>query len=225
VEKERADMSRISKLVIDSSEALTELCDLGAKAGTDKSPYNGAGHRHPYTAVYTMLLSSLKGKAVRFAEIGVAAGSSAEMWTRYFSDPAAQIWAFDRDQNFLDALGRRVPDGRLRRGLMDVGVDGDVERALKEGGIGPGELDALLDDSSHEHGHQLRIVREGFPFVRSGGLLIVEDIFRSTDESEYVEPLKDVLAQCSAAYFVECEHRLKWSPGWNNDKMLVLVKA
>ena len=214
----------IPRITIDSSEAQTDLCLLGKAAATDKSPYNTARHRHPYTAVYTMLLSPYRNKAVRFAEIGVAAGNSAMLWELYFKHDKAEIHMFDRDENFL-VNAKGLVGGRHRFSLMDVAVDGDVERALKGSCLTGEEYDVILDDSSHEHGHQIRIIKEAFPLLRHGGLLIVEDIFRSTNEEEYTNELKDILPLCSAAYFVMCEHKDRWSPGWDNDKLLVLVKA
>ena len=221
---EMTSLPRISRLVIDSSQAITELCLLGHEYGADKSPINPKGHRHPYTPVYTMLLSSLKNRPITFAEIGVAGGASACVWSGYFTHPEARIRMFDRDEKFLaecrEGVGAGTGEMRLTADLMDVSVDGDVARAL-----GDVEYDVILDDSSHEFGHQMRIVHEALPKLKRGGLLIVEDVFRSIAEEEYAEALKDVLPACSAAYFVLCEHRLRWSPGWDNDKLLVLVKA
>ena len=212
----------IPRLVIDSSDAMTELCFLGKATGTDKSPYNTRTHRHPYTAVYNMLFSPFKNKPVNFAEIGVAAGSSAVLWNLYFKSTDTRIHMFDSDQNFLDHAKDFV-GARCSFAKMDVSVDGDVERALKESH--PGEYDVILDDSSHNHGHQIRIIKEAFPLLRQGGLLIVEDIFRSTAEDEYTRELGSILPLCSAAYFVVCEHKDRWSPGWDNDKLLILVKG
>ena len=214
----------IPRITIDSSDAQTDLCLLGKAAGTDKSPYNTVRHRHPYTAVYTILLSSYRNKPVRFAEIGVAAGNSALLWELYFRHDKAEIHMFDRDESFL-VNAKGVVGSRHRFSLMDVSVDGDVERALKAS-CGTGEeYDVIIDDSSHEHGHQIRIIKEAFPLLRHGGLLIVEDIFRATSEEEYTKELKDILPLCSASYFVMCEHKDRWSPGWDNDKLLILVKG
>jgi predicted O-methyltransferase YrrM len=212
----------ISRLVIDSSDAMTELCFLGKAVGTDKSPYNTVKHRHPYTAVYTMLFSSLKNRPVNFAEIGVATGNSTLLWDFYFKHPETRIHMFDSDQNFLDHA-RGLVGNSSSFAKMDVSVDGDVSRALKESH--KGEYDVILDDSSHEHGHQIRIIKEAFPLLKQGGLLIVEDIFRSTAEEEYTRELGSVIPLCSAAYFVVCDHKDRWSPGWDNDKLLVLVKG
>ena len=212
----------IPRLVIDSSDATTELCFLGKAAGTDKSPYNTVKHRHPYTAVYNMLFSPFKNRPVNFAEIGVAAGSSAVLWEMYFTDPDTKIHMFDSDQNFLN-YGKGLVNDRHIFSIMDVSIDGDVARALK--GSHQGEYDVILDDSSHNHGHQIRIIKEAFPLLKQGGLLIVEDIFRSTPEDDYTRELGSVLPLCSAAYFVVCDHKDRWSPGWDNDKILVLVKG
>jgi predicted O-methyltransferase YrrM len=212
----------IERITIDSSDAMTELCFLGKSTGSDKSPYNTCRHRHPYTAVYNMLFSPLKNQPIHFAEIGVAAGCSAILWDLYFTHEGTRLHYFDREEGFLEN-GRGLTSSRTKYSLMDVSVDGDVVRALK-GSRGEALYDVILDDSSHEHGHQIRIIKEAFPLLKQGGLLIVEDIFRSIPEEEYSRELTDILPQCSAAYFILCEHKYKFSPGWDNDKLLVLVK-
>jgi predicted O-methyltransferase YrrM len=212
----------IPRIVIDSSDAQTELCFLGRAAKTDKSPYNTVSHRHPYTAVYNMLLSPYKNRAVQFSEIGVAGGCSAILWDMYFTHADAKIHMFDADKDFLEH-GRRLLGDRCTFSQMDVSIDGDVVRALKASHSG--QYDVIIDDSSHNHGHQIRIIKEAFPLLKQGGLLIVEDIFRATPEDEYAREIKDILEKCSAYYFVMCEHKDRWSPGWDNDKLLVLVKG
>lgn len=212
----------ISRIVVDSTDAKTDLCFLGGSVGTDKSPYNTVAHRHPYTAVYTMLFSQYKNCPIQFAEIGIAGGHSAMMWDMYFTHKDTQIHMFDRDNNFIENA-RKLVYSRVKCSQMDVSVDGDVFRALRESYRG--EYDIILDDSSHEHGHQIRIIKEAFPLLKRGGTLIVEDIFRSIAEDEYTRELGDILPLCSAAYFVICEHKDRWSPGWDNDKLLVLVRG
>jgi predicted O-methyltransferase YrrM len=213
----------ISRIVVDSSDAITDLCSLGQKFGTDKSPYNTVGHRHPYTAVYSMLFSPLRAKPIRFAEIGIAGGASALLWDAYFTHPDAQITMFDRDTNFM-ANADSMTGPRVKVGLMDVAVDGDVRRALSDMSSGE-EYDVIIDDSSHDFDHQIRIVKEAWPLLKTGGMLIVEDIFRARTEDDYARELENILTNCASSYFVMCEHKYKWSPGWDNDKLLVLVKA
>jgi predicted O-methyltransferase YrrM len=213
---------RLQHIVVDSTGAYTDLCELGRLACTDKSPYGQhEGHRHPYTAVYSMLFAPLKNKEIQFAEIGVAGGASAIVWWNYFAK--ARLCLFDRDQNFLDNVGKmEFPEKKPYLGLIDVRVDGDTARALTEAG---GLYDVVLDDSSHDYADQIRISKEAWPLIKSGGYMIVEDIYRTTPEADYERDLDSLLNECSAAYFILCNHEERYSPGWNNDKILVLVKA
>jgi len=212
----------LSRITLDSTNCVSELCSLGKETGADKSAYNTVAHRHPYTAVYTMLFAPLKGKPIVFSEIGVAGGASAVMWDAYFTHDETKFCFFDRDSNFLEATQGRVGPRAVTH-LMDVGVDGDVAASLEA--LHSGEYDVIIDDSSHEFDHQIRIIQEAFPKLKSGGILVVEDVFRSIPEEHYAMALKPILYQCAMSYFVDCEHALKWSGDWNNDRLLVLVKA
>ena len=211
----------IDRLLIDSTDSCTELCRLGRMTGTDKSPYNLIAHRHPYTAVYSMLFGPLKNKPLRFAEIGVAGGASARLWDAYFTNDGAAIEMFDRDETFFRHADEITGD-RVRCSLMDVLKEGDIAASLKRQ---QNEYDVIIVDSTHSLDDQIRIVKEAFPLWKPGGMLVVEDSFRAEKEDKYTEQLGSVLEQCSAAYFVFCEHVARWSPGWDNDKLLVLVKA
>ena len=222
---------RLQHIVMDSTGAYTELCELGKLCKIDKSPYNDTqmGHRHPYTALYSMLFAPLKNKKIVFGEIGVAMGGSVCLWWNYFSK--GRFCFFDRDQNLLNNINTmNFPRAQPYTGLVDVRIDGDVGRAILNACMTDvsGELhlfDVLLDDSSHDYNDQIRIVKECWPHIRSGGYMIVEDVFRQIPESDFERDLDQVLSECADAYFVVCNHEERYSPGWNNDKILVLVKA
>lgn len=210
---------RIQRLIVDSTHSNTDLCKICAASNSDKSPLetpNSQRHRHPYSSVYSMLFSPLRNMPIQFAEIGIAYGASANAWFNWFSQ--ARLCFFDRDENFVAIIAQT---SRSISAVMDVSKDGDVERALAVPG---GLYDVILDDSSHEFEHQIRIIKEAIPFVKPGGYIIVEDIYRSHNEKDYEDALTDILDSFSMAYFVICNHEERWSPGWNNDKMLVLVK-
>jgi demethylmacrocin O-methyltransferase len=214
----------VQHMVIDTTHTYTELCDIGRLAKTDKTPYGNKDlsfHRHPYTGVYSTLFSPLKHKEIEFAEIGIAGGSSVILWWNYFSKGSFSF--FDCDPNFLINVEKMgFPSRSPYLGLMDVSIDGNVRDSLLKTGK---QFDVIIDDSSHVYEHQIRIVKEAFPFVKSGGYLIVEDIYRSTPEDDYIRDLKDIFMECAMVYFVICNHEERYSPGWNNDKLLVLVKA
>lgn len=209
----------IPTLVIDSSQFMSELCLLGKLCHTDKSPYNEMGHRHPYTPVYNMLMAQYKSKPVRFAEIGVAGGASVLMWTHYFKN--GTFYFFDRDIQFLDNAEKMVGTENKTFLLMDVIQPTSVRSSLQKTG---GELDILLDDSSHNPDDQYNIIREGLPFVKSGGMILIEDVERDKPHEVYEKILSGIEDQFSFISFVLTEHVNKYSPGWNNDKLLVLIK-
>jgi len=213
-------MKRIQSITVDSSAAETHLCTLGGTYGTDKSPYNGAGHRHPYTAVYSLFFSRFRFQPVKFVEVGIAGGASMLLWRTYFTHKDTHIFGFDRDKNFLQhTLNFGLPG--LSVGEMDVCNEESIRNGLESTG---GELDILLDDSIHAVDEQIRLIKVGLPFVKPGGLIVIEDIFRDTPEERYEQGLADVLDQFSMAIFVVTEHEKRYSPGWNNDKLLFLVK-
>ena len=55
-------------------------------------------------------------------------------------------------------------------------------------------------------------------------MIIIEDIYRDASETKYYDELKDVLDQFSEVFFVVTDHIKRYSPGWDNDKLLVLIK-
>lgn len=211
---------KIQCLTIDSSESKTLMCETGAACGTDKSPYVKVGHRHPYTAVYDLLLSRFRYTPVKMCEIGVAGGASVLLWRYFFQNAQTQIHCFDCDINFLNNVRSFNLPGVFPQ-HMDVYSDESIQHGLHEAG---GEFDVILDDSTHGLPEQVKVIKNGLPFLKSGGLFIIEDIFRDTPHERYELALEDVLNNFVSATFIITEHKDRFSPGWNNDKLLVLVK-
>lgn len=204
---------------LESSRAPTELCFLGAKCQTDKSPFNPQGHRHPYTPFYSMFLATYKNKPVRFVEIGVAGGASVHMWCNYFKN--GELFFYDRDENFLqNAAGFGYANAKF--GNMDVRSAESIRSNLEATG---GVLDVILDDSSHDVWDQKIIVETALPFLKPGGILLIEDVFRNVTVADYLKVLEPVKDQLAFHGFIEMEHINKFSPGWDNDKILMLVKT
>ena len=209
----------IQKLLIDSTDFHGELCNLGAHFHADKSPYNNHPglHKHAYTAVYSQLFAPLKNKSIEFVEIGLAGGSSAMMWLNYF--PKASLTFMDRDQDFLDNFAKhKTPRTTLTN--VDMSINGNLTAALN------GKMyDVILDDASNLVDNQLRMIKEATPFIKSGGLCIVEDIVRATNMKLWEDELKEVLPLYCSATWVVCNHELRNETGWQNGSILILVKA
>jgi len=70
----------------------------------------------------------------------------------------------------------------------------------------------------------IRIIRQGHPFLKPGGMMIIEDIQRSFDELWFWKELKDILHEFQLVTFVDLEHERRNSGSVQNDKVLILIK-
>lgn len=211
---------KIPVVTIESSDAFTRLCELGAACGADKSPYNRVGHRHPYTAVYSLLFGRFRYQPCRFAEIGIAMGASMVLWRCFFQHPSTTIFGFDRDENFLEHTNQlQMPD--VHTLIMDVTDEGSIHAGFQQIG---GNLDVILDDSTHNLSEQVKIIKAGLPYIKPGGMIVIEDVFRRIPNEDYEKALEGIADEFSFITFIMTEHKDKFSPDWDNDKLLVLIK-
>ncbi len=211
----------MNSITIDSTDCRTTLCRICAESGTDKCPYNLHGHRHPYTAPYSLFFEPLKHKPIKFAEIGVFRGASVRAWREFFSQ--ARIYGYDRDVPNLQFIqAQNFPNVFLD--IMDASSQESIKQKLQEA-TQDGELfDVILDDASHDPADQSAVIRTALPFLKQGGLLIIEDIFRERPTKPYEDAFREVQDLVSFHTFIVCDHNLRYSPGWNNDKLLVFVR-
>ena len=212
----------MNSITIDSSDCVSDLCQICSKTGTDKSPYSVGGHRHPYTVPYSLLFEPLRKKPIKFVEIGIFRGASILAWRLFFS--SANIYGFDNDQNNVDFIASQGwPNVFLD--TMDASDAKSIGEKLGKYSQ-DGELyDVILDDASHNPEHQVQVIKTALPFLKQGGLLIVEDIFRERSTEPYETVFQEIKDQVSFHTFITCDHKNRFSPGWNNDKLLVFVKA
>jgi len=137
---------------------------LAALAGTDK--YG----QHFYTEVYEALARPRRREPVKLLEVGVGGyegwlgGESLLMWAAYF--PKGRIYGIDL-----------VDKTALSRDRIKVFQCSQVDRerltALARE-IGP--FDFVIDDGSHMNAHQIETFRILWPFVKDGGIYVVEDV-------------------------------------------------
>lgn len=166
----------------------TPLCRLAIKYMTDKAP-----GFHDYTPkYYDAILKHLGDPASvkRVGEIGIGflgcmchvsmqykAGASLRMWEEFF--PAAEIHGYDIRRELL------VDEGRIRCHYMDQSSVKSMREAYEAAG---GPFDLVIDDGSHQIMHQLNTKEYTRPFLRIGGLLIIEDIRTEHFQSRFRVP-------------------------------------
>jgi len=216
-------MDRLNRLVVECSDAVTDLCALGAGFITDKSPYNAGQHRHPYTAIYDLLFSSKRYEDIIFGEIGIAYNASLQMWRSYF--PNATLFGFEFNRELMDAAAAQLLP-RTHYSNIDVGRPDSVFDALNATGR---TFDVIIDDSTHLFEHQVLIIPIALEFIKPGGMIIIEDIFRPWKESRFEVALSPYFKYFSSGTFIEANHVNRSSfgevePYYDNDKLLVLVR-
>jgi SAM-dependent methyltransferase len=211
------DMYKINSITIDSTNSTTDLCLLGVKYPTDKSPYNidTSLHKHPYTSIYNLLFSNLRYKNIKLGEVGILDNNSMLCWREYFTN--AELYGFEYfDSRLEKAINDNIECKYIK---MDIKNVHSISEGLSFAGS---NFDILIDDSTHEFKDQIKFINEGHKHLKTGGILIVEDIFIDAYEQDYANAIN--LEHFSSATFINANHNLKNSEGWNNDKLLVLYK-
>lgn len=209
---------------VDYKDLCTELCLIGASYDTDKSSQRKNDSRlvycHPYTIFYDSIFKHLKNEQLTLAEIGIFKGASLLMWRDYF--PQAEIHGYEYSKSFINHFKENFSSERINLYEIDVTRDASIRSSFKAAGL---LYDIIIDDSTHQMDDQIRIIQNVYPFLKPGGIFIVEDIFKKYKEQDYIDKLESVLENFSSCFFISMDHVNKYSPGWDNDKLLVLVKS
>ena len=206
---------KINSITIDSTNSVTDLCLLGVKYPTDKSPYNTdvSLHKHPYTSIYNLLFSNIRYKKIKLGELGILDNNSMLCWREFF--PIAKLYGFEWFDERLDKANK---DGiNCTYIKMNVKDSNSIDSGLSLAGS---KFDILIDDSTHLFDDQIIFINEAHKHLNKGGILIIEDIFINAKEEDYANAINDF----SSATFINANHNLKNSFGWDNDKLLVLHK-
>jgi hypothetical protein len=209
---------QINNISIDSTNSITELCMLGVKYPTDKSPYNTDKdlHKHAYTAIYSLLFSNIRYNNIRVGEVGILDNNSMFSWRDFF--PNGKLYGFEWLDSRLDkAIRDSIPNCSYFK--MDVTNPLSIEEGLLYSGS---DFDILIDDSTHVFEDQIKFINVAYKHLKPGGFLIVEDIFIDANEEDYSKAIDHLSDYFSSATFIVANHDLKHSPGWNNDKLLLL---
>jgi hypothetical protein len=133
---------------------------LGIKFGTDK-----ASSTHDYLSLYERFFQPIRHTAGKILEIGVYNGASLSVWEAYF--PNATIIGAD-----IDSSTTRFAAPRVQIEIID---QSNIENLVYLG-LKYGPFDAVIEDGSHLWEHQITTLKTLFPFVRNGGVYIVEDL-------------------------------------------------
>lgn len=163
------------------------LDKIGLRFGTDK-----ASTGHDYLSFYEKFLSPLRNLQLSILEVGVLGGASLKTWESYF--PNAKVTGAD-----IVPASKRFEGGRVGIEILD---QSNIQE-LTQLALNHGPFDIVIEDGSHMCEHQITTLKTLFPFVKSDGIYIVEDLqtnygdmlksYRGTSTITCVEYLKKLL--------------------------------
>jgi len=132
------------------------------------SPYSSIKHSS-YFHVYDRYFSRFIGQEIIFVEIGVLNGGSLFMWREFFGkhariigielNPEAKKWEKD---GFEIYIGSQSDPNFWKAFFSEVG-----------------QVDVVLDDGGHTFEQQIVTAECCIPNIKSGGLLVTEDVHTS----------------------------------------------
>jgi predicted O-methyltransferase YrrM len=215
---------RTQRLKIDYNSDKCELCELGRIYDTDKSSQRDnithIRHSHPYTLFYDSLFKHKKNETLEIAELGILKGSSLRMWNDYFKN--SKIYGFDNNFNFINGFKENYGNDRIVLSHIDVKNKDNIKKIFSDLNV---KYDIIIEDTTHQFEDQINIIENVYQYLKPGGIMIIEDIFKSYNENDYIERLKPILHHFQDYYFVELDHVNRNSTGWNNDKLFILIKG
>jgi predicted O-methyltransferase YrrM len=209
---------------INYNENKSQLCEIGKKYDTDKTSQRtnvtDYRHCHPYTLFYEGLFRNNKNENLKIAELGILYGGSLLMWKEYFTN--AEIYGFEYDTNLIDNFKTNFNNDKINLSNIDVTNKDSIVKAFNELNIC---YDIIIEDTTHQFEDQIRVIENTYQYLKPGGILIIEDIFKSYNEDDYINRLTPILEHFQDYYFIELDHINTNSVGWNNDKLFILIKG
>lgn len=161
----RAAAQATATLMAGCTSRSPDLGELSIRYGSDKW-----ASFHWYTAHYERHFAPYRDRPVRVLEIGIGGfdddlgGSSLKMWKRYF--PRGTVFGLD----LYDKTALTEP--RLTALVGDQNDPEYLTAMARE----HGPFDLVIDDGSHVNEHVRTSFRTLFPYVRPGGLYVIEDL-------------------------------------------------
>lgn len=151
---------------------------------TNKGDFEHGGYFRSHIDLYEDILAPFRQTATRVFEIGVNQGGSVRMWSEYF--PKAQIYGMDSRKGIISLL--RSQDIERATILRLNQNDRDQLQAFADRhGQGPKNFDIGIDDGSHRWEDQIKTFEVLWPYIKDGGLYVVEDTLNSYYSTAEVE--------------------------------------
>ena len=171
---------KFNQILYNSFSSPTDLCSIGEKYGTDKSPLVFNMGNHSYTPFYNFLFSHIRHKDIVFGEIGIYKNASMKMWREYFSQATLYGWDCKIEDCTEDRYAHDFVESAKNDNLHNVHYDyinvrdeQSINEAFQKTGV---KFDVIIDDASHEFWDQMKVISNVYKYLNPGGILILEDV-------------------------------------------------
>ena len=144
------------------------LTEIANKLGTDKGTVHH--EHHSYTEIYEKFFNPIKNNKIKMMEIGVYdprfPGASIQMWSDFFTN--LEFVGFD-----INDESKSFEKENVKIFIGDQSSKEDLISCVELYG---GDYDIIIDDGSHQHSHHIVSFESLYPFLKKGGLYIIEDL-------------------------------------------------
>ncbi len=123
--------------------------------------------KHYYTQWYNFHFKDIRDKKINILEIGVAAGCSLNMWSKYFKN--SNIYG-------IDITNKNIKKDVLRNFDIFIGDQSDKKFLKKVCNSVSDGFDIIIDDGSHIPDNQIVTFKYLFPRLNTGGVYVIEDL-------------------------------------------------
>jgi len=185
---------------------MTELCEIMARHGSDKSPlFVGNGRRsHDYTPLYHEWFSKWRDQTLEILECGVYEGASLRGWVEYFPFCRATALDIKPDRLFMDT--------RIACFQCDQKDRGRIKLLLNHY---CGAFKIIIDDGLHKPEGSIPFFQAAYPYLAEGGYYIIEDV-RPDHLEETLSAVRGIAPHAEV-------HDLRYE-GSKYDNILITVK-
>jgi hypothetical protein len=166
-----------------TSKTYSDLCQCMISNHCNKST------AHNYTQLYHEFLGSHRSDQLDFLEVGIGTnnqdvpsrmaatyspGASLRGWRTYFDNPEMVVVGADVDPRVL------FSEDRIATAYINQLNPSSIYSFVERMGFARKGLDFVLDDGLHEYRSNLALLIGLWPFLKSNGLYVIEDMVAST---------------------------------------------
>lgn len=157
--------------------------EFADRCGTDKGTHQG------FMPIYDRYLPD-RWEAISLVELGVQKGASLHLWDSHFQNQFARIFGVDIDLSQLDPQYElssrvRVIEGDQADCNPAVNIWMSDEFITRRTQGFDTRFDVIIDDASHLSSKTIGAFNTWWPFLKPGGLYVVEDTHCSYDREYY----------------------------------------